>query len=367
MSPRSCTAPRRMQALAAVLLFAVASAAYAQSAPAEAPTLQVYTKPIEPFSFERNGRATGFSIELWELISKELGMKYELHWVKSVGDVVEAVQTKKADIGIAAISITSEREKLVDFSTPFYESGLSILTNAQGASATSAILDSLASVDTLKLIGLLALLLLGTAHLVWLFERKKNPEQFPESYLRGIWESSWWALATILSGGCDAKGPVAVGGRIIGAVWMLICIVAITYFTAVITTIMTVNQLTSDIKGPGDLPGQKVATVKGSTAETYLRSRGVEVSAFETIDGAYEALAKRQVKAVVYDAPILLYHLKMAGGSQETIVGPLFQRQNYGISLPPDSQYRKAINGALLKLREEGALDELQVKWFGTE
>ncbi len=333
--------------------------------PLAAETLQVYTKPIEPFAFQHNDRAQGFSIELWDRISKEIDLPYELHWVDSVQEVIQKLEAKEADIGIAAISITSEREKLVDFSTPFYESGLSILVNAQTGSPTQAIFDSLMSVDTLKFLGVLTLILIVCAHFVWFFERKRNPEQFPEPYLQGIWESSWWAISTILSGGCDAKGPIALGGRIVGAFWMLICIIAITYFTAVITTIMTVSQLTSDINGPGDLPGKTVATVKSSTAETYLNDNRAKVVSFKTIEETYDALAKNQVKAVVYDAPILLYHVSSSGNAQEKVVGPLFQRQNYGIGMQSSSPYRKTINATLLKLREEGYLDELQKKWFG--
>jgi len=206
-----------------------------------------------------------------------------------------------------------------------------------------------------------------TAHGVWYFERKRNPDQFPAPYRRGIWESAWWAISTILSGGCDAKGPIHTGGRIIGALWMLICIVAITYFTAAITTIMTVNQLTSDITGAKDLPGQQVATVKGTTAEKYLREHRVKVSAFDTIDQCFEALDKKDVKAVVYDEPVLLYHVKISGSHDQQVVGRLFERQNYGIGLQEGSPYRKTINATLLKLREDGTLDDLHAKWFGDE
>jgi ABC-type amino acid transport substrate-binding protein len=281
--------------------------------------------------------------------------------------VVDALKNKQADAGVAAISITSEREGVVDFTTPFYESGLGVLVKAHGQSATSVIADAIFSTIVLKFALLLLVILLIVAHLIWFFERNANPEQFPKPYLRGIWESAWWALATILSGGCDAKGPVVVVGRIVAAFWMLLCIVVITYFTAAITTIMTVNQLSSDINGINDLPGKKVATVKGSTAETYLNEHGLKVSPFDTIDGAFEALAHDEVDAVVYDQPILDYHVKVGGAASEQVVGRLFQRQNYGIALQQDSPYRKQINSALLKLREEGVIDELGAKWFGDE
>jgi ABC-type amino acid transport substrate-binding protein len=345
--------------LPALAVLSIATAASAQK-------LKVYTKPIEPFAFERDGKPVGFSIDLWDRIAKETGQEYELHWVKSVGDVLDAVKKKEADVGVAAISITAEREAAVDFSQPFYESGLSILVNAEGQSTLGALAKSLFTPEFVKLLLVILGILVVTGHLIWFFERKRNPEQFPAPYFRGVWESTWWGISTILSGGCDAKGPMALGGRIVGAAWMLVCIVFITYFTASITTIMTVNQLTSDISGPNDLPGRAVATVKGSTAERYLTTRRMEVQSVATIEEAYDLLAKGKVQAVVYDAPILLYHLKSAPAKQK-LAGRLFERQNYGIALQQSSPHRKTINETLLKLRESGYIDELQTKWFGDQ
>ena len=337
------------------------------SAPAAVAPLRVYTKPIKPFSFQDGTENKGFSLDLWERVAREANLPYEIHWVKTVGDLITALRDGQADVAIAAISITSEREGLVDFSTPYYESGLGILVNADGQSATGVILDAATSGPFLKVCGFLVLLLLVFAHGIWIFERRHNPDHFPPSYGRGVWESSWWAISTILSGGCDNKGPIAVGGRILGALWMLVCIIAITYFTASITTIMTVNQLTSDINGQNDLPGVKVGTATGTTAEKYLTEHRAKVVPFATIDDAFDALDRNEVKAVVYDEPILLYHLKIAGRPEQKVVGHLFERQNYGIGLPENSPHRKAINGALLKLREQGVLDELHTKWFGDQ
>jgi polar amino acid transport system substrate-binding protein len=329
-------------------------------------TLQVYTKPIEPFAFQKDDKSVGFSLELWEKVAQALGVKYELHWVKTVSDLIEALKAKQADVAIAAISITSEREQVVDFTTPYYESGLGILVNAQGKGAWSIISETFFTATVGKYALAVLILLVVCAHLVWFFERMTNHEQFPKPYLKGIWESSWWAISTILSGGCDAKGPNHVLGRIFGGVWMLVCIIVLTYFTAQITTVMTVSELTSDINGPNDLPGKKVATVAGSTAEKYLQAHGAKVSSFPSIDEAYGALDKNDVIAVVYDKPILSYHLKIAGGDGQSVVG-LFQRQNYGIGLQDKSPYRKQINAILLQLEEDGTIDDLRTKWFGDE
>src|SRR5687768_14723547 len=335
-------------------------------APAPPPAkLQVYTKPIEPFSFQRDGKDLGFALDLWQRVAAKIGAEYEVHWVATVGDLIEAVKTKNADVGIAAISITSEREKSVDFTTPYYESGLAILTRAQGKGIFALMKETFWTKGMAKGALVLLLLLVICAHLVWFFERRANAEQFPQPYGKGLWESSWWAISTILSGGCDAKGPNHVAGRLFGAIWMLTCIVVITYFTAAITTVMTVSQLQSDINGPNDLPGKDVATVGGSTAERYLNSHGAKVHAFPTIDEAFAAMDKKEVDAVVYDEPILSYHVNVAGAGGQTVVG-LFERQNYGIALQPGSPLRKQINTILLELSEEGVIDELREKWFGS-
>jgi ABC-type amino acid transport substrate-binding protein len=106
-----------------------------------------------------------------------------------------------------------------------------------------------------------------------------------------------------------------------------------------------------------------VATVRGSTAETYLRSHGASVRPFTTIDEAYAALRRERVRAVVYDAPILMYHQQRSGDEREAVVGRLFQRQNYGIGLRQDSVHRKPINRAASVQKYRRA----HARWFGEE
>ncbi|MGZ6142711.1 MAG: hypothetical protein ACXWLM_05200, partial [Myxococcales bacterium] len=84
---------------------------------------------------------------------------------------------------------------------------------------------------------------------------------------------------------------------------------------------------------------------------------------FTSVDEAYNALAAKQVKAVVYDAPVLQYHA--AQGGQDRVVGHRFERQNYGIAIQEGSPLRKTINEVLLRLTEGGYIAELRQKYFG--
>ena len=94
---------------------AVAGQAVQQDKP-----VRVATKPLEPFVIKRNDRWAGFSIDLWDKIAQDLGWKYEWVEVKTVTDQLQAVQGGGADLAMAGISITSEREAVVDFSHPYF-------------------------------------------------------------------------------------------------------------------------------------------------------------------------------------------------------------------------------------------------------
>jgi polar amino acid transport system substrate-binding protein len=341
-----------------------------------AETVRVVTRDIEPFSFEKDGRRTGFAVDLWEQVAAELKLDSGTTVVGSAKEMVESVQNKTADVGVGALSITAEREKVIDFSQPFYESGLQIVVSRQGGGFADSIWAILRNFFTWQLLvgtGIALVIMFGISHLVWLYEHPVNEEMWPRSYLAGLGESFWWTVSIFLVGGADNKGPVGLGGRIVATVWMLASVIAVSLLTASLSAILTVNSLSSDINGPGDLPGRRVATISGSTAEIWLQKLGagggqkVSVKAFPNIPDCLAALKEGSVQAVVFDAPILRYYLQKQSGDELALVGQLFERNNYGFGLQAGSALREPINQVLLNLSERGVTDDLQRKWFGAE
>ena len=176
------------------------------------------------------------------------------------------------------------------------------------------------------------------------------------------------SICTIITGGCENKAPLGVAGRLTTIVWMLAGAVLSTYITATITSAMTVDTLNSDIQSIADLKARKwpVGTLAASTAQTYLERQGLSVQTFQDVEAACEVLANDKVKAVIYDAPMLLYYAKNDPAQATGVVGQLFEKQSYGIGVPQGSPYRKEITRAILSLREQGFFDELENKYFGT-
>ncbi|CAK0773892.1 exported hypothetical protein [Gammaproteobacteria bacterium] len=130
--------------------------------------LRVVVKPAEPFSFEKNGQITGYSVDLWKRVALEAGFNFDMKMVKA------ALEALEADVGVGAISITQEREKVLDFSHPFFESGLQILAPSQRSGSAFAAFRSLFSGDVLKVISVFLLAVFAVSTLLWLVERKNN-------------------------------------------------------------------------------------------------------------------------------------------------------------------------------------------------
>jgi len=78
-----------------------------------------------PFEFKEDGEYVGFDIDLINAVADEAGFDINLE-VTNFDGIIPGLQTGSFDIAIAGISITEERAKKIDYSDPYYESGLAI-------------------------------------------------------------------------------------------------------------------------------------------------------------------------------------------------------------------------------------------------
>lgn len=96
-----------------------------------AETLRVVTDPsFVPFEMmdEETGEMIGFDMEIIREVADRAGFEIDLNTMDFNG-IIPALQTGNVDIAIAGITITEEREEIVDFSDPYYDSGLRILVH----------------------------------------------------------------------------------------------------------------------------------------------------------------------------------------------------------------------------------------------
>lgn len=103
--------------------------------------------PFEPFEFEKDGELTGFDVELVREIAKRLGLKATFVDV-DFATIFTQLASARFDMVASATTITDERKKQVDFSTPYFISLLALTVDKQKSPNIDST-DDLKSGDTL--------------------------------------------------------------------------------------------------------------------------------------------------------------------------------------------------------------------------
>ncbi len=336
-------------------------AVLAQQSQAQSLTVTTVTRP--PFSYVEDGAQSGFSMDLLEALSDSLGWDYSVRRVDGFADMLDMVQDGTADLAIANISITAMRETQMDFSQPIFESGLQIMVPSDAARSPS-LLNALLSRELFIAIGLAFGILFSGGMLMWYFERRAQP-YFDRTLNEAWFPSFWWALNLVVNGGFEERVPRTAFGRLFGVVLVISSLFIVSVFTANITSVMTVDAITSNVNSVNDLYGKRVGTISGSTAANFLDRREVQYSGFTGLEEMLVAFRAEELDAVVFDAPILSYFASHEGRNIATMTGGVFLRENYGIAFPTGSPLVEDVNQALLALRENGTYDEIYRKWFG--
>ena len=198
-----------------------------------------------------------------------------------------------------------------------------------------------------------------------LIDRRWHPE-FPEKWGEGLAESFYHVMSVATSGSTSHRNLLGAAGRVLGAVWLACGVAVVAYVTSSITSVMTVSTIAHQINGFDDLRGKRVGALTGSTGEIYCREAMLDVQAFDTMEAAVDALLKSQIAAIVRDAPTLEWYDNAHPELPLTEVGPVFKTEKYGFAMQQNSPLTRPISEAILRLKDNGALDALRSKYFGT-
>ncbi len=310
--------------------------------------LIVGTKEAPPFAMKNtDGVWTGISIDLWHEVAGQLKLPYRFAEAASVDAMLDGVTKGQFDVAIAAISVTAAREQVVDFSTPYFYTGVGVAVPIDRVASWLPVFRSIMSVGFLQAVLALLGLALLMGVLIWTLERRAN-EGFGGTIAHGVGSGVWWSTAAMTQRVVAGAVPSTTAGRVVAVVWMIASIVAVAIFTAGLTSTLTTRRLHGVIASRGDLVSLRVGVVRGtSSVETIIRMR-IRHSSFETPQQAFEALREGQIDAFAYDRPILAWRIGQGGTSAE-LTDVVLDPQSYAIALPPGSPLRKQINVALLE------------------
>ncbi|KAG8363920.1 hypothetical protein BUALT_Bualt19G0072600 [Buddleja alternifolia] len=282
----------------------------------------------------------------------------------SYNEMLNMITTNVFDAVVGDIAIVTNRAKIVDFTQPYTESGLVVVTPIRKMNSNAW---AFMRPFTLPMwvVTTACFLIIGTV--IWILEHKVNDE-FRGSPMKQFITILWFGLSTMFF--AHRENTVSTLGRMVLLLWLFAVLIINSSYTASLTSILTVQQLAPSIRGIESLitSDDRIGFHLGSFAESYLneelniaKSRLIPLgSPKEYVD----ALKEGRVSAVVDERPYV--DLFLSENCKFQVVGQEFTTSGWGFAFPRDSPLATDMSTAIITLSETGELQKIRNKWLNT-
>ncbi|XP_046556602.1 ionotropic receptor 25a-like isoform X1 [Haliotis rubra] len=377
---------------------------------------------VEPPFVIRNstGDYSGYSIDVLDAISKIIGFTYTVKecydghygnmdsnsiWTGCIRNIVEG----DSDIIAGALTVTADREDVVDFTLPYYDfAGIQIVMKKQNRQIS---LFYFADVFTPLAWLCLGVVIAVTSIMLLLFDRY-TPTRAKDSTVEGevvdkkafdLKESIWFVMGSLTMSGAGVP-PKSFSARLLVAGFWFFSIIMMSTFTANLAAFLTVSRMGVAISSMTELASQsdiRYSVVADSSVMTYFKRMAAIEESFYTIwkdmsmgggnnslavwdyplgdkyvniwkhmegtglfnstDHAVNSVLNDNV-AFITDSPIIKYLTNR--NCELAAVGDMFSVRPYAFALKEKSVYTKKISSAILELQKKRQLEAFKRRWW---
>ncbi|XP_015601483.1 uncharacterized protein LOC107270719 isoform X2 [Cephus cinctus] len=329
----------------------------------------------------------GLTIDLLSLVSRELGFRFELYvggdglfgkrngssgaWNGVVGELVSG----KAQLAFAPLSVSARRAEVIDFTTPYFFSGVSFLAAPKLRSEISllAFLLPFSPELWIAVFTSLNITAMAVAAYEWLSPFGLNPWGRQRSKNFSI-ASALWVMWGLLCGHLVAfKAPKSWPNKFLINVWGGFSVIFVASYTANIAALIADLFFHSAVNNYHDrsLLSQRVGAPRASAAEYYVQrankqlwSHMARYSLSDVAEGV-ERLTNGSLDILIADTPILDYYRATDNGCRLQKIGDAINEDTYAVALTKGHPLKESISKVIANYTSNGLLDILQEKWYG--
>ncbi|KAL8131211.1 glutamate receptor 3.4-like isoform X3 [Apium graveolens] len=285
----------------------------------------------------------------------------------SFSNLVLDVSQHKYDAAVGDVTIVTNRTRIVDFTQPFMESGLVVVVPVKKVKSSAwAFLKPF----SWEMWSVTCAFFLFVGAVVWILEHRMNHE-FRGTPRQQLITVFWFSFSTMFF--AHRENTVSTMGRLVLILWLFVVLIINSSYTASLTSILTVQQLSSQIEGIDSLVSINVpiGVQDGSFALNYLidelQIAPSRIKIMKTQDNYVDELRKGPkgggVAAIVDELPYIQLFLSNVN-CEFKIVGQEFTRSGWGFAFQRDSPLAVDLSTAILQLSENGDLQRIHDKWL---
>ena len=329
----------------------------------------IHEKP--PYATKNEaGEWSGIGVDLWNSISLETGLRFE--FVETpYQDILPNIASGKLDAAVGEIEVTTESEKIIDFTQPYLMSSIGIaLQNRAWHPDWIGIAKEFFNWSLVQVLLAITAGMFVVSALIWAFERNHKTGHF-KGGVKGFGSALWFAAVTMTTVGYGDKTPSTLAGRLVSFLWMLIGVLLVASFTAAVAASVAAARVNEMVTRPSDLYRVSCGVMADSVPQQYLRKQGIPSRSFPSVEAALQALSNGEIEAVVADRISLRYLAATMGRDNPGIhfrVSPV-SFQNVFIAVPVHSKLPEFedINVALLSTTSSEKWQDTLRHWLGTD
>ena len=311
-------------------------------------TLLVGVSDFPPYSVKSPENLwDGISVDLWRQLADEQGLVFEFREVPK-DSLLRMLEKGELDVALG-INASSQGEALVDFSPVYFISHLGAAGTSQ--QSLSSIAAGILTYQFLEITIWISTLLLIIGVLIWLAERKGNPEQFggDRSIWSGIGSGFWWAGVTMTTIGYGDKAPATFLGRALALLWMLVAMAITASLTAAIVSAVGFDH-GKNVKSVDDLRGRKVGVVAGSPTAAFLEAERIKFRKYPSVVDGLTALQEDKIKIFVDDVAGLRYALNENADFESEVEAVQLNYQYHAFAWQEDFPLQEELNRKMLEI-----------------
>lgn len=332
-------------------------------------------------------------------------------WDGLVGDLAMG----ETDMIIAPLTMTSEREEVIDFVAPYFDqSGISIVIRKPVRETSLFKFMTVLRLEVwLSIVGALTV----TGFMIWILDKyspysaQNNKDMYPYPCREFTLKESFWFALTSFTPQGGGEAPKALSGRTLVAAYWLFVVLMLATFTANLAAFLTVERMKSPVQSLEQLARQSrinYTVVEQSDTHEYFKNMK---NAEDVLYGVWKDItlnsSSDQSKYRVWDYPIkeqyghILQAIELAGtvenatvGFQKVIdqvegkfafihdaaqirfevtrncnlteVGEMFAEQPYAIAVQQGSHLQEEISRRILDLQKDRYFESLTAKFWNS-
>ncbi|XP_014484092.1 PREDICTED: glutamate receptor ionotropic, kainate 2 isoform X2 [Dinoponera quadriceps] len=366
----------------------------------------------------------GYCIDFIQKLSEVMQFDYDLvipedlefgrklpngEWNGLIGDLARG----ETDIAIAALTMTSEREEVIDFVAPYFEQSGILIVMRKPVRKTSLFkfMTVLRLEVWLSIVGALTL----TGIMIWLLDKyspysaRNNKQLYPYPCREFTLKESFWFALTSFTPQGGGEAPKALSSRTLVAAYWLFVVLMLATFTANLAAFLTVERMQSPVQSLEQLARQSrinyTVLANSSAHQYFINMKNAEDKLYTVWKEITLNSTSDQVEYRVWDYPIkeqyghILQAITQVGPVRDTEegfrkviesenaefafihdsseikyavtkncnlteVGEIFAEQPYAIAVQQGSHLQEEISRKILDLQKDRYFETLASKYW---